>query len=197
MANTNLTEVFTDIADALREKTGETTTYKPTEMADAISNLKGTINASDYNCYLLVNNVDNDDAIEMPQWTAWKKLVVDEIYNPKSSTISAAGGNTAIGTSYVSTVEKLNTISSVDKIKAIFFLQANSHYIWFSGMPSTKISNTEIALEMPVLTYHTSYSKGFLYKLTTKFGLDLAKNLVYQNLTSSNLNCELMIIYED
>lgn len=37
MPNTNLTEVFTGIANSIREKNGTTDTYKPTEMAAAIS----------------------------------------------------------------------------------------------------------------------------------------------------------------
>lgn len=39
MPNTNLTEVFTGIANSIREKNGTTDTYKPTEMAAAIVNL--------------------------------------------------------------------------------------------------------------------------------------------------------------
>lgn len=34
-----LTDIFTDIADALREKTGGSATYKPDEMADAIAEI--------------------------------------------------------------------------------------------------------------------------------------------------------------
>lgn len=37
--NTTISQVFSDIADAIRDKNGTIATYKPTEMATAISNI--------------------------------------------------------------------------------------------------------------------------------------------------------------
>lgn len=37
--NTTISQVFSDIADAIRDKNGTIVTYKPTEMATAISNI--------------------------------------------------------------------------------------------------------------------------------------------------------------
>lgn len=171
--------------------------YKPIEMADAISNLRVGINASDYNCYLYLGDVNSSSTLEKPQWTSWKTFTMDEVYNLTSQSVSSAGANTAIGANYVSSgFTKLNVIPSVDKIKAIIFTEKYQYYVWFAGMPSTKISETEVAIDFVSIYFNNSYSKTIMYDNIVKFGLDLRKNLVYHS-QGTSMSPMLMIVYED
>lgn len=179
--------------------------YTPETMAEEILALESSSSASFetplYNCYLSANYVNDADIDGDINWTTFKSYIKDPVYNPTSNYTSSSGiGDGGTGLKYrLSGFTKMNRISSVDKIKSIYFWNAYHTYVWFAGMPCNKISDTIITMRACRIYYDSTYSRGYIKGVESDnaIGFDLQNNYFYRNFNSSISYYQMMIVYED
>lgn len=195
---------LTNIANAIREKSGSEDAYKPNEMAEAIAAIEGGgsssggFDISTLNAYLSANYVENKIDSD-PCFLAFKSYIKDPVYDPSNHYTSSAG-DSGTGRKYrISGFTKMNQIPSVDKIKAVILTYGYDSYIWFAGMPMNKISDTVFTASAFRSYYNSQYSRGYITTALNdhQFGIDLANQYFYQDYASSMSYFQMIILYED
>ena len=116
----DLTNVFTDIADAIRAKTNSVNTYKPTEMAGAINNISSGGGE-------LVYNVN---AVNITAWFNAPVTIADGV----TSTVSMFGGCSNFN-------QPVTIPNSVTNTVYMFQSCTNLTHVFIKASPSLNVRN--------------------------------------------------------
>lgn len=200
MANTNLTELFTNIADSIRAKDGTTDVITASDFPNKIDALSigKDFGGSNLNLYIATNGEDSKASEQETLINSFKNTICQFVYSPTTSYTSTVGDE-GTGLKYVvSGFTDLINIGSVDKIQfIIWFAPPSSMYIWIKGMPFTEVSESIATMSVLNLLYRSDYSKVFLVSTDNQIGLSLTSGKFYESMASSVSYYSFIIGYTD
>ena len=183
MPNTNLTELFTGIADSIRAKDGTTDTITASDFPNRIAALPtgSDFSSSNLNLYITASSADSE-ALELLNNF---KSTTEQWIRPTTNRISS-GESEGTGFSLVTQgYTDLAQIGTVDNIQFIVFFQNGSTCLfWIKGMPLTKISDSIFTIEGINFLYNNRYSRTEMNADYNKIGFNIEKGYLYQDIAS-------------
>ena len=203
MANINLTELFSNIANSIRAKDGTTDEIKASDFPDKISALPvgGGLNAANLKLYIAANQ-EEAGATTQSIVSCFHSLA-SNFPNSVTCSYTSSVGDEGTGARFVtSDLTYLTSIPEVDKVNFIFYSNSGgSNYLWFKGMPVNKISDSIMSCTPLYFLYRSNYNKTSFETSegdsSTTLGFNFETGKFYQSAASSLTGFALVIGYTE